>query len=208
MAPHLRCLKRFSGLQAIREQLEEPSEQKQKPIVEQVVAHQPAISFSISFQHTFNRAGGRTSNVVLEMKMFGYLAVFAVVAGCGSKPTVDRPDRTEMVGVWECSEYPAGFASEAGTRMSVITIRDDGTCSASNFPQRSPYRFINATNSTWTLIDPSMTPSGSWSIEFDGNFLQCRRNGAQLELRYLISGKDELSVNYKKAQQDATSNGG
>jgi hypothetical protein len=29
----------------------------------QAVAHQPAISFSISFQHPFNRAGGRTSNV-------------------------------------------------------------------------------------------------------------------------------------------------
>ena len=30
---------------------------------EQVVAHQPAISISISFQHPLNRAGGRTSNV-------------------------------------------------------------------------------------------------------------------------------------------------
>jgi hypothetical protein len=27
------------------------------------MAHQPAISFSISLQHPFNRAGGRTSNV-------------------------------------------------------------------------------------------------------------------------------------------------
>ena len=27
------------------------------------MTHQPAISFSISFQHPFNRAGGRTSNV-------------------------------------------------------------------------------------------------------------------------------------------------
>ena len=31
--------------------------------VQQVVTHQPAISFSISFQHPFNRAGRRTSNV-------------------------------------------------------------------------------------------------------------------------------------------------
>jgi len=141
--------------------------------------------------------------VVLEMKILLYLAVFTVVVGCGSKPAVDRPDRTEIVGVWECSEFPASFVSEAGTRKSSITVRDDGTCSASNFPQRSPYRFIDAANSTWRLIDPSMTPSGSWSIEFDENFLQCRRNGAQLELRYLISGKDELSVNYKRAQQAA-----
>ena len=35
---------------------------------EQVVTHQPAISFSISFQHPFNRAGGRTSNVVRRAK--------------------------------------------------------------------------------------------------------------------------------------------
>ena len=32
------------------------------------MTHQPAISFSISFQHPFNRAGGRTSNVRLRMK--------------------------------------------------------------------------------------------------------------------------------------------
>jgi hypothetical protein len=31
---------------------------------EQPVTHQPAISFSTSFQHPFNRAGGRTSNVL------------------------------------------------------------------------------------------------------------------------------------------------
>ena len=31
------------------------------------MARQPAISFSISFQHPFNRAGGRTSNVLLRM---------------------------------------------------------------------------------------------------------------------------------------------
>ena len=32
--------------------------------VEQVVTHQPAISFSISIHFPFNRAGGRTSNVL------------------------------------------------------------------------------------------------------------------------------------------------
>lgn len=33
------------------------------------MAHQPAISVSISFQHPFNRAGGRTSNVLQEMRV-------------------------------------------------------------------------------------------------------------------------------------------
>ena len=78
------------------------------------------------------------------MKIFALIAIFAVVSGCSSKPVEDKPDRTEIVGVWECSEFPAGFISEAGTRTSRITIRDDGTCSAKNFPQRSPYRFIDA----------------------------------------------------------------
>ena len=35
---------------------------------EQIVTHQPAISFSISVQHPFNRAGGRTFNVVRRAK--------------------------------------------------------------------------------------------------------------------------------------------
>jgi hypothetical protein len=33
------------------------------------VTHQPVISFSISLQHLFNRAGGRTSNVSEKMKI-------------------------------------------------------------------------------------------------------------------------------------------
>jgi hypothetical protein len=41
---------------------------KRNEEAEQVVTHQPAISSSISFQHQFNRAGGRTSNVVQKNK--------------------------------------------------------------------------------------------------------------------------------------------
>ncbi len=117
----------------------------------------------------------------------------------------DKPSLIEIVGVWECSEFPSGFLRQAGsvddTPMSRITIRDDGTCTASHFPQRTPYRFIDVANSSWALTDPSITPSGAWSIEFNGNFLQCRRAGEHLELRYLISGKGEYSVNYKRAEQ-------
>ena len=39
---------------------------RKKEEAEQVVTHQPAISFSIAFQHPLNRAGGRTSNVGQE----------------------------------------------------------------------------------------------------------------------------------------------
>ena len=50
------------------------------------------------------------------------------------------------------------------------------------------------------LTDPSMTPSGASSVEFDGHFLQCCRDGDRLELRNLISGKDEYSVKYERGR--------
>jgi hypothetical protein len=140
------------------------------------------------------------------MNLLAFVPIFALLTGCGSKLVADKPAPNEIVGVWECSEFPSGFLREVGsadgTRMSQLAIRDDGTCTASNFPQRTPYRFIDVAISSWTLTDPSMTPSGAWSIEFDGNFLQCRRAGEHLELRYLISGKDEYSVNYKRQNKN------
>jgi hypothetical protein len=144
------------------------------------------------------------------MKLTAAILAAAILTSCGKKPLVDKPDVEEIVGVWECSDFPSEFLAKvgnaAGSRRSQIVIREDGTCSASNMPQRSPYRFIEVPNSSWTFTDPSMTPSGAWSIEFDGYFLQCRRSGDRLELSYLISGKDEYSVNYKRAEQGAAPN--
>lgn len=140
-----------------------------------------------------------------RMKLAIAILVAATLTGCGSKPVDDMPDEMEIVGVWECSDIPSGFLTTDGvaaeSQTSQISIREDGTCSVSNFPQRSPYRFIAVTGSSWTFADPSMTPGGGWSVEFDGNFLQCRRNGDALELRYLISGKDGYSVTYQRAGQ-------
>jgi hypothetical protein len=45
------------------------------------MTHQPAISFSISFQHPFNRAGGRTSDVLQEMKTKWKLLLALIVLG-------------------------------------------------------------------------------------------------------------------------------
>ena len=145
------------------------------------------------------------------MKSLAHLATFAFLMSCGSKPLTEMPARAEVVGVWECSEFPPGFLRGAGStdgaRISRIVIRDDGTCSASNFPQRTPYRFIDLDHASWALIGPSMTPSGAWSVEFNGDFLQCRRTGNDIGLRYTISGKDEYSVNYKRAEQVVPSDG-
>lgn len=145
------------------------------------------------------------------MKSLPLLATFAFLISCGSKPVAEKPARDEVVGVWDCSEFPPGFLKRAGStdgaRTGRIVIRDDGTCAASNFPQRTPYRFIDIDHASWALRDPSMTPSGAWSVEFNGEFLQCRRTGKNIELCYTISGKDEYYVNYKRAEQAVSSDG-
>jgi len=145
------------------------------------------------------------------MKSRVLLATFTFLMSCGSKPVAEKPARDEVVGVWECSEFPPGFLRGAestdGARISRIVIRDDGTCTASNFPQQTPYRFIDIDHASWALRGPSMTPSGAWSVEFNGEFLQCRRTRKDIELRYTISGKDEYSVNYKRAEQAVPSDG-
>jgi len=58
---------------------------------QQVVAHQPTTSFSNSFLSPFNRAGGRTSNVLQEMKTFAFLALMLTLnlVGCGKGKSTD-----------------------------------------------------------------------------------------------------------------------
>ncbi len=68
------------------------------------MTHQPTISFSISFQFPFNRAGGRTSNVRQEMPVririqrllvvlgSGLLLLYALIYGPGRGPTLISAD--------------------------------------------------------------------------------------------------------------------
>jgi len=134
------------------------------------------------------------------------LLVFALLSGCGGKPVTSEPLRAEIVGVWECTKFPTRFLKEAdmlpGTVRSRIIILDSGTCTATSLPQRTPYRFIIVTNTSWELADPSRTPSGSWSLEFDGHYFQCRREGGALVLRYVISAVEHYFADYKRAEQD------
>jgi len=138
------------------------------------------------------------------MKIAAAIIFTAILTGCRSKPVAEMPDRKDIVGVWECVDFPSGFLEKSGftdTTTSRIVIHENGICSAYNFPLRSPYRFVELESISWTLTQPSMTPSGAWSVELAGNFLQCRRNGDELELSYLISGMDEYRVIYQKAEQ-------
>ena len=130
-------------------------------------------------------------------------ALIVVFTSCGSEPVSSEPARSEVIGEWECADLPDGFIREVGSTVanpiSSISIREDGGLSASNFPVRSPYRFMNIEGG-WGLSDPSITPSGAWSVEFQGHHLQCRRLGGELVLRLTISGKDNYSAEYKKKQ--------
>jgi hypothetical protein len=67
---------------------------------EQVVTHQPAISFSISLQNLSNRAGGRTSNVRHRMnRTIKLLAILSLLtASCSRKEaeSADKPLAEEM----------------------------------------------------------------------------------------------------------------
>ena len=148
--------------------------------------------------------------VLQNMKgLIAVTALMAILPCCGSKPSNSKPSQTEITGHWECTQFPEGFIRQVGSNttnpISSLSIRDDGSISARSFPARSPYRFIDI-DGTWEIAEPSMTPSGSWSVEFQGQHLQCRRNGDHLVLRYTISGKDNYSVEYQKAEQDAAPN--
>ena len=63
---------------------------KDQTISEQVVTRQPAISFSISFQHPFNSAGGRTSNV-LQKLMRPLLITMGILSFFSSSKGQDKP---------------------------------------------------------------------------------------------------------------------
>jgi hypothetical protein len=86
------------------------------------VARQPAISFSISFQHPFNRAGGRTFNV---MPMKSATQIRDAVASLAARPEAIQAlwdgDTTGWM-VWIDAVYKAPtYRTE-----NIAVLRDDG----------------------------------------------------------------------------------
>ena len=134
----------------------------------------------------------------------GLLPLTAILLSCDSRPVSEKPTFDQAVGIWECSDFPASFLAKAGVESGEVTsrieIRRDGSFQATNFPQRTPYRFREVISSSWEFTDPSMTPSGSWSIDFGSDFLQCRQKGGKLILRYIISGKDNYRADYTRLE--------
>ena len=130
------------------------------------------------------------------------LFIALCVMSCDSKPVDQTPSKKELVGIWECVSFPETFLKEVGESpgsiLSQITILADGTLTANKLPERDPYRFIEISRSSWSLADPSVTPSGSWSLSFKGQHLQCRGKGDELILRLTISGMDNYYADYRR----------
>jgi hypothetical protein len=86
------------------------------------VAHQPAISTSISSQHQFNRAGGRTSNVRQKM----HLIFILVLVATGSLALANGAVTPERVKMPKTLESTVAFydAGKAGPEHSVFKFAD------------------------------------------------------------------------------------
>lgn len=131
--------------------------------------------------------------------LYLYAGILLVCVSCNNAVQV-APSAAEVVGEWRSTELPAEFLKNVGapaTTASVIQLNTDGSFSARSFPQRSPPRLSDLTGS-WVISDPSITPTGTWSIELNGVFLQLRKQGGELVLRHSIDVLNEYRTDYKK----------
>ena len=126
-----------------------------------------------------------------------------MLSSCGRPETIE-PKITDLVGKWKCETLPHEFLKSAGVSsvaVSNIIFNADGTYIASSFPQSSPHR-LQDTSGKWVIVDPSMTPSGKWSIEVDGNFLQLKRKGDSLFIHQAIDVLNAYNAEFEKENSD------
>ena len=107
------------------------------------------------------------------------LPIVVLLSGCGSRAVSEKPAATALAGTYT--------AKLEDGRISSLTLSLNGNVAGSVVPvcrmdtDRIDYNDIQ---STWSLIDPSMTPSGSWCVEFEGWFLRIYTDGTNLSLHY------------------------
>ena len=88
------------------------------------MAHQPAIIFSISSQHLFNRAGGRTSNVATKMRRRVIISFAALIAiTCVALAILRPPVFISAVGGWKKCAGRYEHVETTGL-MDTITLSD------------------------------------------------------------------------------------
>lgn len=113
------------------------------------------------------------------MHPFYLLAPLALIlTSCGPSVITEKPDIDSLVG-----EYEARMSDDT---VSSITLSKGGNFSGLSVPVRrmnSDIIIFRTLQTSWELVDPSITPSGTWCVEADGNFFRIYEDGDQITLR-------------------------
>jgi hypothetical protein len=123
------------------------------------------------------------------------LAVLVWLSGCGPKIAKTKPNESDLHGTYE-AELEDG-------RISVLTISPNGSVTGSLLPvsrMESDGIDFQSIQSSWELIDPSMTPSGSWCVEFEGLFFRVYSDGSDLILRHPYDVLNHKTATYTRAR--------
>jgi len=111
-------------------------------------------------------------------------AAFLLVS-CGDEPLMTLPNKEDLIGTWECQPLPKRTLQALGKAPSSLRLNRGGSFYAERFPMSEPLR-LEETGGPWVLRAPTITPSGSYSIELKDVFLSIRKRGDQLVLHYPI----------------------
>ncbi len=128
-----------------------------------------------------------------------FASLLMILTSCEDSLTV-KPAKSELVGLWKCKQLPKGFLKSIGNLASVecsIQFNTNGSFVAKSIPHRDPHRLIDL-QGTWRMLDPSMTPSGKWSVEINGTFLRLVRRGGKLVLKQSIDVLNGYEAEYEQ----------
>lgn len=139
-------------------------------------------------------AMGRIFRLLIIVKLV-LICIFVTWVFTGKALCIDSKT---VVGNWECKDFPQALLVKLGLKNAVsrLEIKNDGSFSVSNFPERSPYRLIPFEEGAWEIKSGNMTPSGKDSIYLNGHFLSGAKSHGVECLEYVVSGKDELKILY------------
>ena len=121
-----------------------------------------------------------------------------IFSSCENQAVAEKPERSKLVGTWECKSLSQSVRDKVGSPedgiLPRLTLNEDGSFEAANFPVRDPYEYINL-SSKWELVQPALTPTNSWSVVADVYHLQCRKDES---LRLTVSAKNHLFVYFRR----------
>jgi hypothetical protein len=121
--------------------------------------------------------------------------ILVLLSGCDPKIVKTKPKETDLHGIYE--------ADLGDGRTSVLTLSPSGSVSGSLIPVRRMHTDgidFRSIQSSWELIDPSMTPSDSWCVEFEGLFFRVYSDGSNLILRHPYDVLNHKTATYTRAR--------